>query len=184
MIMQLMRPLGAVLVAAVWMSFVPSTARADSIAWSTNAAACVPVSASGHSVTAGAVTAGSGATVTLYCGLDKSPGGFDTIEITYKGGGGLDNAPVNAKKKGIVVGGGAGFVTSELIAMEKATGAETVRCGIRPKASSGIASARNLCENSELNFQRDFYYLRIVLKSGMLAGQVETVYGTSLVSTR
>jgi hypothetical protein len=189
--MQSTRLFGMVLVAAMWMSFSPSIARADVVAWSTNAAACVPVSASGLSVTAGAVTAGAGATVTLYCGIDKSPGGFDTIEITYKGGAGLgnasvggSNAPVNVKRKGIAAAGSAGSVTSELIAMAKATGVETVRCGIQPSGSSGIASARNLCNNSELDFQNNFYYLRIVLKSGILAGQVETVYGSSLVSTR
>ena len=69
--MQSMRLMGA-LIAATWMGFHSSTARADVTTWSTNAAACVPVSASGVFVTAGAVTAGAGVTVTLYCGLTKS----------------------------------------------------------------------------------------------------------------
>ena len=185
--MQSMRLTGMVLVAATWMGFQPSVAHADVIAWSTNAAACVPVSASGLSVTAGAVTAGGGVTATLYCGITKSalPGGFDTIEIIYKGGAGLvGNAPVSAKKGVVAIPRGAGFVTSELIEMLKATGAETVKCGIKSKGSSTIVPQSYLCENSEMDFEKKFYYLRIVLNSGLLAGQLVTIYGSSLVSTR
>jgi hypothetical protein len=185
-IMQSMRLMG-VLIAATWMGFHSSTARADVTTWSTNAAACVPVSASGVFVTAGAVTAGAGDTVTLYCGITKSslPGAFDTIEITYKGGGlggvitgGVDTT---AARLSILTGG---VVTSELIEMPKATGAETVKCGIQSKGSPAIATERNLCENSNVDFDKNFYYVRIVLKSGIIAGQQETVYGSSLISTR
>ena len=66
---------GVALIAATWMGY-SSMAQADVTVWSTNAAACVPVSASGLVVTAGAVTAGSGNTLTLYCGVTKHPGGF------------------------------------------------------------------------------------------------------------
>lgn len=82
--MQSMRLMGVVLIAATWMGIHSSTARADVTTWSTNAAACVPVSSSGLYITAGAVTAGAGVTFTLYCGITKSAlaGGFDSIEIT------------------------------------------------------------------------------------------------------
>jgi hypothetical protein len=185
-IMQSMRLMG-VLIAATCMGFHSSTARADVTTWSTNAAACVPVSASGVFVTAGAVTAGGGVTVTLYCGITKSslPGSFDTIELTYKGGGfggvitgGVDTTAARAS---ILIGG---VVTSELIEMPKATGAETVKCGIQSKGSPAVATERNLCENSNVDFEKNFYYLRIVLKSGIITGQQETVYGSSLISTR
>jgi hypothetical protein len=185
--MQSMRLMGVVLIAAMWMGFHASAARADVTTWSTNAAACVPVSASGLYVTAGAVTAGAGVTVTLYCGITKSAlaGAFDSIEITYKGGvsGGVLTGGVNttAVRVSILTGG---VVTSELIEMPKATGAETVKCGIQPKGSSAIETDRNLCENSNVDFDKNFYYLRMVLKSGIITGQQETIYGSSLISTR
>jgi hypothetical protein len=75
------RIIGVVLAAATGLGFHPSIAQAD--AWSTNAAACVPVSQSGLFVTAGAVTAQPGSTVTLYCGIPPAAlaGAFNTIEI-------------------------------------------------------------------------------------------------------
>jgi len=171
---------------AAWMGFYSSTARADVTTWSTNAAACVPVGSSGLYVTAGAVSAGAGVTVTLYCGITKSAlaGAFDSIEITYKGGdGGVIIGGVNttAVRVSILTGG---LVTSELIEMPKATGAETVKCGIQPKGSSTIVTERNLCENSNVDFDKNLYYLRMVLKSGIITGQQETIYGSSLISTR
>lgn len=75
-------------------------------------------------------------------------------------------------------------MTSELIEMPKATGAETVKCGIQSKGSSAIVTERNLCENSNVDFEKNFYYLRIVLRSGIITGQQETIYGSSLISTR
>jgi hypothetical protein len=178
------RLVGAVLVGATWMGFHSPMALAAT-AWSTNAAACVPVSAAGVSIAAGAVTAKAGTTVTLYCAITQGAltGGFDSIEITYKGG------------VSVVSGGGGstraaagpqfgGLVTSELIEMSKASGAETVRCGIQPPGSTGIATKSNFCSNSNLDFNNSFYYLRIVLRSGIIAGQQETVYGSSLIGTR
>jgi hypothetical protein len=189
--MQSMRLLGAVLVAATWMGFHPSTARGgDVTVWSTNAAACVPLSASGVFVTAGAVTAGAGVTVTLYCGITRSAlsAGFNRIEITYKGGvfvsppvQGLsaesssgDVTPMAA----VILGGAA--ATSELIRVSKETGAETVNCAVQAKGSSAITTDYSLCRNSEVDFNQNFYYLRIVLRSGITTGQQETVYGSSL----
>jgi hypothetical protein len=198
--MQSMRWMGVVLVAATWMAFDSSTARADTTAWSTNAAACVPVSAFGVHVTAGAVTAGAGVTVTLYCGITKSAlsGGFNRIEITYKGGsfvlppiGRLQSStaqtspaqgstPDVTTMAAVILTGG--IVTAELIEMSKATGAETVKCGIQSTGSSVIATESQVCNSSSVNFDQNFYYVRIVLKSGIATLQQETIYGTALTA--
>jgi hypothetical protein len=183
-LMQSIRFAGAVLVVAAWMGLDPSAARAAT-AWSTNAAACVPLSTSGLSVSAGAVTAGSGITVTLYCGITRGalPGAFGRIELTYKGGAGVIAQPSNkalkVKKAAIQT---KGRITSELVEMSKATGAETVKCAIQAKGSAAIKTEENLCNNSELDFNNNFYYVRISLTSGVLAGHLMTVYGSSLVS--
>ena len=73
-------------------------------------------------------------------------------------------------------------MTSELIEMSKATGAETVKCGIQSKGSSVITTEKQLCNNSAVDFNQNFYYLRIVLKSGFSTGQEETIYGSSLTA--
>jgi hypothetical protein len=75
-----------------------------------------------------------------------------------------------------------GVVTSELIEMSKATGDETVKCGIQSRGSSVIATEKQFCENSNVDFNQNFYYLRIVLKSGIITGQQETIYGSSLTA--
>jgi hypothetical protein len=77
--MRSLRLTGVFLVAATLMGFHPSTVRADMPFWSTSAAACVPVSAFGLNITAGAVAAGAGAIVTLNCPFNPA-GVFDTIE--------------------------------------------------------------------------------------------------------
>lgn len=178
------RLMGVVVIAATC-SFSSSIALADATSWSTNAAACVPINASGLIVTGGAVTEGAGTTATLYCGITRSAlaGAFDSIEITYKGGesviiGGANAAPA------VVLPQLKGLVASELIEISKATGEETVKCGIQPPGSSAITTKSMLCNNSNVDFNNNFYYLRIVLQSGILAGQLETVYGSSLISTR
>jgi hypothetical protein len=67
--------------------------------------------------------------------------------------------------------------------MSKATGVETVRCGVKSKGSATITSQSMLCENSSnLDFNKSFFYVRIVLKSGIIAGQLQTIYGTSLTT--
>lgn len=184
-----MRLMGVFLIAATWMGFNSSTVRADATLWSTSAAACVAASAFGLNVTAGAVTAGAGTTVTLICGVNPA-GAFDTIEITYKGGGFVlpplarsqsSTGDVNTMAAIILTGG---VVTSELVEMSKATGVETVKCGVQSKGSSMIATERNLCQNSNVDLLKNIYYVRIVLKSGVTTAQQTTIYGTSLISTR
>ena len=163
--MRSMRLVGLVLVAATWIGFHSATAEAAT-AWSANGAGCVPVGTAGVHVAAGAVTAGAGVTVTLYCAITRAAlvGGFKHIEITYKG-----RVAANV------------FTTSELIEMSKATGAETVRCGVKSQSSTTIKTMSNLCSNStNLDFNSNFYYVRIVLKSGNIVGQLQTIYGTSL----
>ena len=164
--MRSIRLVGVILVVATWIGFHSSNAEAAT-AWSANGAGCVPVGTSGVHVAAGAVTAGGGVTVTLYCKItrDALVGAFRRIEITYKGG-----VARNV------------FTTSELIQMSKATGAETVRCGVRSTGSAIITTQSNLCSNSNLDFNNNFYYVRIVLKSGIVVGQLQTIYGSSLTS--
>jgi hypothetical protein len=182
-LMHSMRLVSVVLVAAAAMGLQASAARADgATAWSTNAAACVPVSASGYSVTAGAVTAGAGVTVTLYCGITRAAltGGFANIQITHKGGAGVVTGGVGTTGARAVIPA-RGLVTAELIEMSKATGDENVRCGVQPKGSTTIKTESNLCSNSsQIDFNNNFYYVRIVLRSGIVAGQLETVYGSAL----
>jgi hypothetical protein len=216
-IMQTMRLMGVVLIAATWMGVPSSTARADTNVWSTNAASCVPESTSGLSVAAGAVTAAAGATVTLYCGItnaDLGAGGFNVIEIVYKGGGfvlpplPLSQQPSQSSTSqqpsqssssqqpsqssignlnqmaAIILTGGV--VTSELIEMSKATGEEAPkpRCAIQSRGSSVITREKILCDypgSQNMDWLNNFYYLRIILKSGTRTGQQMTVYGTSLI---
>jgi len=181
------RLVGVVLVTAMGLGCYPTIAEADVTAWSTNAAACVPVSQSGLSVTAGAVTALGGSTVTLYCGITPAAlaGAFDSIEITYEGGAGIVLGGGNAPPVTPPLPQFTGSVSAELIEMPKLTGAEApTKCGIQPKGSATIATARQICENSNVDFNKNFYYLRIVVKSGIIAFQQMTVYGSSLISTR
>jgi hypothetical protein len=192
--MQSMRLIGVVLVAAMWVGFHSSTAHADVTVWSTSATACVPVNTSGLSVTPVAVTAAAGVTVTLNCAITTKPGDFNSIEITYMGGGFVlpplaraqsstrqtSTEDVNAIAAVILRGG---IVTSELVETSKATGAETIsKCGIQSKGSSTITTEVNLCQGSSIiDFNKNFYSLRIVLKSGITTGSQMTVYGSSLV---
>lgn len=192
--MQSTRLMGAILIAATWMGFHPSTARADVTVWSTSATACVPVNTSGLSVTPVAVTAAAGVTVTLNCAITTKPGDFNSIEITYMGGGfvlpPLARAQTSTSQSStddlntmaaVILRGG--LVTSELVETSKATGVETVsKCGIQSKGSSTIATEVALCQGSStIDFNKNFYSLRIILKSGLIAGSLMTVYGSSLV---
>ena len=174
--MQSTRLIGVVLV-ATGLGFHPSIAEADPSAWSTSAGACVP--ASGFSVTGGAVTAEPGTTVTLNCNIPPLAGGFNSIGITYKGG------------KTIVVGGNvpaganlpAGWLaTAEVIEMSKTTGVESSsHCARKAEGSAVVKEELNLCENSSLDFSNNYYYMRIVVRSGLAAEQQITVYGSSLI---
>src|ERR1700712_3374641 len=165
--MRLMRIPGVVLILASWIGFHSSRAEA-AVAWSTNGASCVPVgSSTGVHVATGAVTAGAGITVTLYCGITKAAltGGFSRIEITSKGR----------------HSGSAAVSSSQLVEMSKATGVESVRCGVVNSGSDSIKTDSQVCENStNIDFNLNFYYLRIVLKSSIVNGQLQTFYGSSL----
>jgi hypothetical protein len=77
-----------------------------------------------------------------------------------------------------------GVVTSDLIEISKATGAETVKCSVQSKGSSTIVTERNLCQDSKMELLQNIYYVRIAVKSGFNAAQQATIYGTSLISTR
>jgi hypothetical protein len=135
-------------------------------AWSASGVGCVPTKQSGLQVNAGAVTAGAGVTATLYCNLTTPPtGAFNNIDITYKGA-------ANSVQRV--------FITAELIEMSKETGLETVNCGVQSAGAAAIKTDFKQCRNSELRFNENFYYVRIVLKSGNVIGQLQTLYGTSL----
>lgn len=183
------------LAVATWIGLHSSIAAAATTSWSASGASCVPVGTVGLKVTAGAVTAGAGVTATLYCGITKSAlvGAFDSIEITYSGGAGgvvasgAEAHPAPSDASAAAVGGlkNQSVTTAELIEMSKATGAETVRCGIQSKGSAGITTETNLCTNSSnIDFNNSFYYVRVVLKSGIVAGRLQTIFGTSLTSNR
>src|ERR1700746_1323221 len=110
---------------------------------------------------------------------------FCSIEITYEGGAGIVLGGANAPPVTPPLPQFTGSVSAELIEMPKLTGAEApTKCGIQPKGSATIATARQICENSNVDFNKNFYYLRIVVKSGIIAFQQMTVYGSSLISTR
>ena len=164
--MRSMQLVGLVLVVAMGVGFHSSKAEAVT-AWSAIAAGCVPVETFGVNVAAGAVIAGSGTTVTLYCSIPGNAltGGFNHIEITYKGRGAPDVS-----------------TTAELIQMSKATGLEDVMCGIQGKGSDIITTENNVCGHSGLDFDNNFVYVRIVLKSGNFIQQLQTIYGTSLTT--
>jgi len=170
--MHLMRYVGAAL-AAVAVGAVfdscnaqPAPPPAILTAWSTNGASCVADRAPGVSVAAGAVTAGAGITATLHCSINHAPAGaFNSIEITYKGA---------ANQFQHVA------TSAELLGMSKATGAETQKCGFQGRGSSTIITQGGLCSDSNLDFNNNLYYVRLVLKSGNAVGQLQTVYGTSL----
>ena len=143
--------MGVAVIAVTCMCF-PPYAYADWTLWSTSAVGCVPVSASGLIVTAGAVTATAGNTVTLYCGgpATESDIRFNVshIEITYKGGGIAE--PTEALDTQAAARLGQffrGIATAELIEVSKETGAETTKCAVqsngsvRPRPMRGNAAA-------------------------------------------
>jgi hypothetical protein len=169
-----MRPLslaGAILVVTAWTGLHTAQAQPASrppTAWSASGAGCVPTKQSGLQVNAGAVTAGAGVTATLYCNITtRLTEGFNHIDLTYKGG-------ANAAQRV--------FTTAELIQMSKETGLETVNCGVQSRGAAAIKTDFQQCRNSELNFNENFYYVRIVLRSGNVLGQLQTIYGTSLTA--
>jgi hypothetical protein len=104
-----------------------------------------------------------GSTVTLYCGITPAglAGAFDSIEITYEGGAGIVLGGGNAPPVTPPLPQFTGSVSAELIEMPKQTGAEApTKCGIQPKGSATIATARQICENSNVDFNKYFCYLR------------------------
>ena len=69
--------------------------------------------------------------------------------------------------------------------MSKLTGVERdpVRCGVKSENSATLKKTTNLCSNSaNLDFNSNFYYVHIVLKSGNVVGQLQTIYGVSLTT--
>jgi hypothetical protein len=165
--MRIVQMLGVIVFAMTGMALHIPRAEAAA-AWAVNGGSRVPVGTVGVNVAAGAVTAGAGATVTLYCAVNSQVPGFQAIEMTYKG-------PSGSKM----------FTTAALIGMSKATGVETdpPLCTIRVKSSNTIATEYGLCNSSALDFVHNYYYIRIVLKSGIVAGQLQTVYGISLIDS-
>lgn len=185
-IMQSRRLMGVAVIAATCMCFHPY-AHAYSL-WSTSAVGCVPVSASGLVVTAGAVTATVGNTVTLYCGGPTSIGRPVThIEISYKGGGTPE--PTEARDTQAAARLDQffrGIATAEFIEVSKETGAETSKCAVQSNGSFQIATDAGKCSEtgSIPNIDKNFYYVRIMVKSGLFAGQDMSVYAYRLVGSR
>jgi hypothetical protein len=59
-----------------------------------------------------------------------------------------------------------------------------MRTAPRPPASLRKPTTNVRLSQSSYNFNNSFYYLRIVFRSGIIAGQQEKVYGSSLIGTR
>lgn len=137
--------------------------------WSTGGATCTPVSYTGYNVSAGAVTAGAGTTVTLYCAVGKSEttaGAYNKIEIIHKGT--TSGTTVN--------------IQADLIRLDRSTGTETVLATVTGGSSATVisSSAYYLTTNA-FDWNTYFYYVKVRLTSGVVAGQLQTLYGVSLL---
>ena len=136
--------------------------------WTENGASCVPVGTTGVNVSAGAVTAGSGTTVILYCPVvrsDVNGSSVTTLGIIYKG-----NVAANVN------------TTAEFVEMSRTTGVETIKGTVVSTGSSTIvAQLANV--SAGINFNNNFYYVRVTLKSGTIVGQLQTIYGVSLCTS-
>jgi hypothetical protein len=163
----------AVLVAAAWISFGHSAARADVTTWSAVASGCV-AKGSGFQIFGAYVINFRGGIVELFCSVAPLRGAFDTIEITYS----VDHP---------VTSGPAGdSVLAQLVQVTKATSQKTIKCAVQPKITvSGWRVARNLCNSSVLDFNKYFYYVSITIRdSPVTPDRGVSVGGVSLISTR
>lgn len=173
--MQLTRMMGIVLVTSAWMSFAHSTARADTVTWSAAVSGCV-ANTTGLEVYGSNVYNHGGGTVMLFCAIAPAElrGGFDTIEVTYNAG----NFPTTGPRGDMVL--------SELREVNRSTMQVTIKCAVQPQLIAGSwRTARNLCNNSAVDFNRNYYYVQIVIRdSPTPTGSGVFVGSTSLISTR
>jgi hypothetical protein len=100
--------------------------------------------------------------------------GFDTIEVSYNAG----NWPTT--------GDGGDMVRAELREVSRATEQVTVKCAVQPQlVGGGPRTARNLCNSSEVDFNRNYYYVQVEIRdSPATAGDGVFVGSVLLISTR
>jgi hypothetical protein len=117
-----------------------------------------------------------GGTVLLFCAIAPAElrAGFDTIEVSYNAG----NWPTT--------GDGGDMVRAELREVSRATEQVTVKCAVQPQlVGGGPRTARNLCSNSEVDFNRNYYYVQVEIRdSPATPGDGVFVGSVLLISTR
>ncbi len=174
--MFLTRMIGTLLVAMACMSCAHSRARgSDTVTWSAAVSGCV-ADATGLAAYGAYVYNHGGGTVLLYCAIAPAElrGGFDTIEVSYNAG----NWPTT--------GEGGDMVRAELREVSRATEQVTVKCAVQPQlVGGGPRTARNLCNNSVVDFNRNYYYVQVEIRdSPATTGDGVFVGSVLLISTR
>lgn len=174
--MLLTRVIGTLLIAMACMSCATTRGRGgDTVTWSAAVSGCVADPAGIASYGAYVYNHG-GATVMLFCAIapDELRGGFDTIEVSYNAG----NWPNT--------GEGGDMVRAELRQVSRATTQVTVKCAVQPQLTGGAwTTGRNLCNNSEVDFNRNYYYVVVEIRdSPTPTGNGVFVGSVLLISTR
>lgn len=147
----------------------------DPVTWSAALSGCV-ANATGLAVYGSNVYNHGGGTVLLFCAIAPAElrSGFDTIEVSYNAG----NWPTT--------GDSGDMVRAELREVSRATEQVTVKCAVQPQlVGGGPRTARNLCNNSEVDFNRNYYYVQVEIRdSPATPGNGVFVGSVLLISTR
>lgn len=173
--MHLARLIGTLLLAMACMSCATTRGGGDTVTWSNAVSGCVAKTAGLEPYGAYVYNHGGG-TVILYCAIAPAElrGGFDTIEVSYNAG----NHPTT--------GEGGDMVRAELRQVSRSTEQVTVRCAVQPQlVGGGPTTGRNLCNNSEVDFNRNYYYVHVEIRdSPTTPGDGVFVGSVLLISTR
>jgi hypothetical protein len=161
--------------ALAWINFGHSTARADVVTWTAAVSGCV-ANTTGHAIYGPYVYNFRGGVTQLFCSISPAElrGGFDSIEIIY-------NAGIHPTQ-----GPSGDRVRAELRQVNRDTMQVTVKCAVQPQISPGTwRTARNLCNNSEIDFNRNYYFLQVEIRdSPVTPNDGVYVANVSLISTR
>ncbi len=155
---------------------VAPTRGGDPVTWSAAVSGCV-ANATGLEVYGSNVYNHGGGTVFLFCTIAPAElrTAFDTIEVGYNAG----NWPT--------AGAGGDMVRAELREVSRATEQVTVKCAVQPElvGGAGPRTARNLCNSSEVDFNRNYYYVQVEIRdSPATPGDGVFVGSVLLISTR